>query len=294
MTFEQLEYFLKAAKYQSITKAANDLFISHSALSKSISALELELDTELFVRDNRNITLTQAGRYLEEQGTFIIKTWKETKEQIRFIANSVNGQISLCMPPLYESQLFTVLSEISSIYPDINFMISNMEPLRIPEALYNNKMDIGIAFSYQMQEADESIMQHTLYNDFFCAVINFAHPLAGKKSVSFQDLSNECIIYPPKVRDTPSDASLLSRIIAPPFPNSYQADSLEDMLFQLSINRGISIMPKSTMYKRSPNLRFLPITDVPDEFGINLIWKKDNNNPLLPIIINSLIDAFTN
>ncbi|MCI8991242.1 MAG: LysR family transcriptional regulator [Eubacterium sp.] len=62
MTFDQLEYFLKAAKYRNLSKAANELFISHSALSKSMSALEDELDAVLFIRDKNSLHLTAAAR----------------------------------------------------------------------------------------------------------------------------------------------------------------------------------------------------------------------------------------
>ena len=67
MTFEQLEYFLTTAKYMNLSKAAAELFISHSAISKSISALEEELGTRLFVRKNNVLTFTPSGEYLQKQ-----------------------------------------------------------------------------------------------------------------------------------------------------------------------------------------------------------------------------------
>lgn len=66
MTFEQLEYFLTTAKYMNLSKAAAELFISHSAISKSISALEEELGTRLFVRKNNVLTFTPSGEYLQK------------------------------------------------------------------------------------------------------------------------------------------------------------------------------------------------------------------------------------
>ena len=55
----QLEYFIEVVEQNNFTKAAEKLFISQSALSKSIQSLEKELDTSLFTREPRELKLTE-------------------------------------------------------------------------------------------------------------------------------------------------------------------------------------------------------------------------------------------
>lgn len=62
MNTDQLEYFLAIVKYKSFTKAANEMFISQSSLSKKIKALENELGIELLNRGKSIIELTHAGK----------------------------------------------------------------------------------------------------------------------------------------------------------------------------------------------------------------------------------------
>ena len=66
MELLQLRYFLVAAKYEHMTKAAEVLRIAQPALSQSIKRLEQELGVPLFDREKRNFGLNDAGRFLEQ------------------------------------------------------------------------------------------------------------------------------------------------------------------------------------------------------------------------------------
>ena len=67
MELLQLRYFLVAAQYQHITKAAEHLRIAQPALSQSIHRLEAELGVPLFTRQNRSIELNEEGRFLQQR-----------------------------------------------------------------------------------------------------------------------------------------------------------------------------------------------------------------------------------
>ena len=64
MELERLKTFVAVAEAGSFSKAANELFVSHSTTSRAVSALEDELGVKLFERDNRVFGLTDAGRLL--------------------------------------------------------------------------------------------------------------------------------------------------------------------------------------------------------------------------------------
>lgn len=64
MNIRNLEYFIKVVDTNSFTKAAEELFISQSAISQQIKALEDELGFPLMIRNRKGFELTQAGKYL--------------------------------------------------------------------------------------------------------------------------------------------------------------------------------------------------------------------------------------
>ena len=67
MNFNQLEYFISAADNLNFTKAARECYISQTAMTQQIQALEKNLGVKLFLRDKHHIELTTAGSvYLKE------------------------------------------------------------------------------------------------------------------------------------------------------------------------------------------------------------------------------------
>ena len=66
MELLQFRYFMTAAKYENMTKAAEELHIAQPALSQSIKRLETELGVELFDRSRHRIALNEHGRLLEK------------------------------------------------------------------------------------------------------------------------------------------------------------------------------------------------------------------------------------
>ncbi|WP_337425139.1 LysR family transcriptional regulator [Alitiscatomonas sp.] len=67
MELYQLKYFLYAAKYENISKAAQALRVSQPSISRAVVALEKELQVELFERQGKRIILTRAGLTFREQ-----------------------------------------------------------------------------------------------------------------------------------------------------------------------------------------------------------------------------------
>ena len=72
MELEQLRHFLAAAEAGSFSAAARSLYISHSTICRSVSALEEELGVRLIERDNRFIALTKAGAVLREEAESLL------------------------------------------------------------------------------------------------------------------------------------------------------------------------------------------------------------------------------
>ena len=73
MLLKQLEYFVSVVENNSFTQAANEQYISQSAISQQIKALETGLGVELIVREKRSFHLTPAGQYLYRTGKKLLE-----------------------------------------------------------------------------------------------------------------------------------------------------------------------------------------------------------------------------
>ena len=86
MLFKQMQYFISIVKNNSFTEAAEENYISQSAISQAIKTLEDELGIKLLKRHNRGFTLTNAGEYFYKQSLIISDEVDRLKQSLK-IAN---------------------------------------------------------------------------------------------------------------------------------------------------------------------------------------------------------------
>lgn len=96
MLFRQLQYFISVVETGSFTKAAEQSFISQSAVSQQVAVLEKELGAPLFERTTRQLALTDAGRYLYEHGRRILADAAELKEKVIQAAYHSLDRLTVC------------------------------------------------------------------------------------------------------------------------------------------------------------------------------------------------------
>ena len=90
---EQYKIFNEAATTLSFSTAARNLFISQSAISQQIKALEDELCFPLMIRNRKGFELTQAGKYLYIEGKNIIANIKEIENHATCISKNNNKEL---------------------------------------------------------------------------------------------------------------------------------------------------------------------------------------------------------
>ena len=95
MTIRQLEYYLTAAQTLSFTKTARQFFISQSAVTQQIRALEEEFDTELFLRSNNKIRLTPAGETLVQDAEMMIAKYYDAIEKVHAERDGMSGELRI-------------------------------------------------------------------------------------------------------------------------------------------------------------------------------------------------------
>ena len=120
MELQQLQYFLVAAKYEHITKAANSLHIAQPALSQSIKRLEVELGVKLFDRKKGGITLSDSGKLLVQELQPIMKSLDSLPKKLAETARKQHQTIHLNV--LAASILVTdCIIAYKAKHPGVNF-----------------------------------------------------------------------------------------------------------------------------------------------------------------------------
>ena len=185
---KQIEYILKIAEENNITRAAEKLFISQSALNQQLLKLEQELGTPLFHRSRTNWGLTEAGKIYVEGAKAMLSIKKETYNRIYDVSNIQKGKLTIGLTPGRGLRMFT------SIYPELH---KNCPPLQVvpiemrvylqQQAVARGEIDLGfITLPLSERTSDNHILLGT---EEMSVIIPSGHPLAVRASAPGKPLS---------------------------------------------------------------------------------------------------------
>lgn len=149
-SYNQIVIFQTIAKEGSIRGAARKLEMAAPSVSQSLKLLETKLGLPLFSRSTRQMSLTEAGKYLLENTTEAIATLDYALEGVHDLSNAPSGKVSMTVPRfVYQSVIRPVFPEFCRLYPDIELEIS------VSEASINiikEDIDVGIRFGDRIEE----------------------------------------------------------------------------------------------------------------------------------------------
>lgn len=191
--FIQLEQLLAIDKYKTLSKAAEELLISQPALSRSMQRLEEELQVTLFTRQKNKITFNENGKLALEYARKIVNSSLEMKEHLQAFDKS-NHTISIgsCAP----APIWNLTPEVSRLFPDMKIQ-SDMKSLdELVDGLINNKYQIIITTD-EMNLPD--IISRKYCEEHLYISLPPAHPLAGHKSLTLNNLNGQSILILSKI-----------------------------------------------------------------------------------------------
>lgn len=177
MDTKQISNILTIAEEGSITKAANKLFISQSALDQQLLKLEDEIGTQLFVRSRNNFSLTKAGEVYISYAKRILSLKNEAYNKIRDLVNKQKGMLSLAFAPERGMEMFmAIYPEFYETFPEIVVLPREIRVKKQLEMLLNEELDLG--FVFLTEEKLPGLILQPLLKEEFVLVVPLSHPLA--------------------------------------------------------------------------------------------------------------------
>lgn len=195
----QLDTFLRVADAGSFNKAAEESYITPTAVIKQINLLEAELGVKLFERTHRGLHLTKAGKSLYQDTKYIIQYCRDSVTRAKNAMQDDTNVIRIGSSPMTPAQLLMQLwPKIQAHCPDIKFEIVPFEntPENAREILANlgrNIDIIGGIFDETMLEV-RNCAGLELSREPFCCAVSIHHKLAKKDQLKIQDLYGENLL----------------------------------------------------------------------------------------------------
>lgn len=195
----QLETFLRVADAGSFNKAAEEAYITATAVIKQINLLEDSLGVKLFERTHRGVILTKAGKSLYQDAKYIIQYCKDSVTRAKNAMQEDNAVIRIGTSPMTPAQLLMqIWPQIQEQCPDLKFQIVPYEntPENAREILANLGKNIDVVGGI----FDETMLDLRrcagleLSREPFCCAVSIHHRLAAKDKLQIQDLYGENLL----------------------------------------------------------------------------------------------------
>lgn len=299
MNLNQLEYFIHVAETLNFTKAAQKCFISQTAMTQQIKALEKNVGVPLFVRDKHHVELTKAGEVYLAQARIIVERSYEALRLARLASEGVSGKLTIGYIKGYGSSDFdSVLRGFHSAYPGItvNLVRENMSVLL--EMLEKGECDLAFTVApFQKQMHMYEQIEHMYLKSYpVMAVLHKGHGLSGKEVLSYQELEGENFIMM-EPGDRPKDQMEESMLIYERggyYPNVVACEGdPESLLLMISAGMGISILPEYIirLHQKNENLSLRPVVKgdgTAETVDFMVSWKIGNTNPAVQRLVELL------
>lgn len=242
----QLRYFLAVAAERSFTQGARRLNMAQAPLSKRIQELEEELSVQLFDRESRPISLTPAGRLLQEEALRVVRGLDQLQATMRrFIAAERPRFVIGLVPSTLYARLPEVIARFRKEASGVDIALAEMDSREQVAALKDGRIDVG----FDRIVVDDPLIVHmVLREEPLVAAMPGGHELLGKGGpVSLAEIAAMPLIVYPSV-SRPSYADLImslfqERDLMP--PGIVEVRELQTALVMVASGAGACIIPES-------------------------------------------------
>jgi DNA-binding transcriptional LysR family regulator len=272
MELRVLQYFLTVAREQSISGAAQSLFLSQPTLSRQLKDLEDELGKQLFVRGNRKITLTDEGILLRKRAEEILELVEKTENELTASDEVVTGEIYIGAGETDAMRIVAKTAKrLSADYPQIKIHVFSGDALDVAERLSKGLLDFGILF----EPVDLSGFEHIKMpvSDRWGVLMRRDSSLAKNEFITPEDLWDKPLI----VSRQQNEGSQLYNWMKKPF-EKLNVTASYNLVYNSSImvdeGMGYAIcLDKLINVTGDSNLTFKPLSPQLDA-NMHFVWKK--------------------
>ena len=239
------------------------LFMSQSALSRKISALEAELGVKLILRSKPNNELTEAGAAVLEKARQMVMLRDEMKEVLHASAGAARKTLRIGYLNLSQFSLLARATEVMrESRPDLNIVLERHSLPELRSLLREDRLDIIFDMCGEEDQEPECIYYQVSRGGLF-AVVHRSHPLAGRAELSIRELSQEEWVTfrrsaAPRVFDRFIEICLEAGFS--PKIAAY-GDNMEEVVMLAGLGQGIAAMDETARILENQYVRFIPISN---------------------------------
>jgi len=272
MELRQIAYFIMVAETGNFLRAAEELYISQSSLSKQIIALEKELDCTLFDRSRRKIALTAAGEAFLGYARPLLQSYQSMLSGMAQYRSTPALNI-VAIPVIAQYGIPAYLARFKQAFPAIHLTLEEREAIAVLSALDSRQCDLAILRDVYLDKTRYACLE--LSRDQFLVVLSRQHRFAARPVLALNELASDNFIMFNKgtvVHELAVEACRNAGFEPSIF---YASLRVESVLGLVASNAGVALMmEKVYAYHQNPQTIAIPLAET-IESRLVLAWLKD-------------------
>jgi LysR family transcriptional regulator for metE and metH len=226
----------------SMTRAAERLYVTQSALSHQLRDIEARFGTPFFTRLGRRLILTAAGRRVLDAARRVIGEMERAEDDVRRLAGNTDGIIRVCTQcNTGYHWLAPLLAVYQRKHPRVSVNIAADATDRPVEALLDGRVDLAILID---PREDARLRLRPLFADEMAAIVAKEHPLARRRWITAEELAAEHLLL---YTSRPEESFVLRRVLAPAGlkPARVSFIMLTEAMIELArAGTGVGVLPR--------------------------------------------------
>ena len=287
MNLNQLEYFVSAARHMNFTKAAKECYISQTAMTQQIQALEKTLGVKLFIRDKHHMELTTAGSVYLKEAKAILKRSDEAMRLARMASKGMDGEIAIgFISGFGQSDCYEILRGFREAFPNIKIKLYRDTMSGLLESLQKGECDV--AFTVQPHQRNYEDMNRLYIRSYpLFVAMSPQNRLSEKTEIECKELKDESfIIMQPSARSRDEMEEMLWVYQRGGFLPQVVAveKEPETIMLMVSLGIGVSLLPEYVVrpYSKKEEVSIVPVMKqdgTAETLNFEMVWFQENTNP---------------
>ena len=279
MLLRQMKYFIAVVDCNSFTEAAEQMFISQSAISQQIQALEKELGVELIQRENRRFHLTAAGEYFYRHSRGLLEEVEDLRQETIRLGQDHELKLRVGYLRCYSGlELHQAIAEFLELYPEVSIDIINGTHEELYTALRSGGVDVVL--SDQRRAFSEEYVNYQLLQCGCYVEVSGRNKVGIKERVTISELRQiPCILISSKEQRNTEQEYYQNTL---GFGGNFLfAENLEEGRLMVIGNRGfLPVESVGTLPPPSAGIIRIPLYkgDQPIKRNYCAFWRVENAN----------------
>jgi DNA-binding transcriptional LysR family regulator len=275
-----LRAFVATAEELNFRKAAERLHMSQPPLSRMIAGLEDSLETKLFERTTRQVTLTRAGETLYREALVLLERADELARRLRRDV-AVRRRFKIgCTSAAYCTTFPQIVARIRELHPELEIELHEMNSHAQLEALAATRIDAGIVLTPTGHPALQIIPFASIRMQM---ALPSGHPLTGNsEAIELKELSREVFIIHTRDENPAMHHEILHHCAKAGFrPRTLTKRKGQNCMAMVASGAGVHFTAASGQCRAIQGVEFVPLAGEAPVLEMGFAWRKDELTPVI-------------